>query len=78
MVSISMVENGRYRIGMETQPPDADHLCDWNMENIREGYDVEAPSLLKPVSQEKIDSVLDRAVELEDVIVLRRKWRRSS
>ena len=34
------------------------------MEYIQEGYDVEALHyLLKPVSQEKIDSVLDRAVE---------------
>ena len=35
------------------------------MEYIQEGYDVEALHyLLKPVSREKIDSVLDRAVEL--------------
>ena len=35
------------------------------MEYIQEGYDVEALHyLLKPVSQEKIDSVLDRAVIL--------------
>ena len=34
------------------------------MEYIQEGYDVEALHyLLKPVSQEKIDSVLERAVE---------------
>lgn len=34
------------------------------MEYIQEGYNVEALHyLLKPVSQEKIDSVLDRAVE---------------
>jgi len=34
------------------------------MEYIQEGYDVEALHyLLKPVSQEKIESVLDRAVE---------------
>ena len=35
-----------------------------DMEYIQEGYDVEALHyLLKPVSQEKIDSVLERAVE---------------